>query len=143
MEKAERVMLGIAGLAYLASLISEILFNRIVLPESREQPPWEEFRSTGADLFRRIFRRRRPQLLQQAPFLSALIERGSILFYVLACGAFFAYLYLELESVSWIFLYLPAIVFAYFMSSLLALLLATLLVHEAGEEDEDGQTPEN
>ncbi len=141
MEDTQRVMLGIAGLAYLASLVSEILFNRIVLPGNREPPPWEDFGPAGADIFRRLYRRRRPQVLQRAPLLSILIERGGILFYVVACAVFSAYLYLALESPSWVLVVcLPLYVLAYFITSLLALVLATLLIRET-EEDDNQQAP--
>ena len=134
----EDLLLRGAALCYGIGLVVEIIYNVIVLPSSEAQARRGRDAVLDAATFRGIFRAYQPPVLQRRPVLSRLVENGGALFFTLAGAAALAYLFLEHGSWVWIAAGIPLLVFCYFISSLLALFLAVLLLREK-ESREDSE----
>lgn len=132
---AIRILLAGAGLSLVASLVSETIFNAVILKSNKfagtaDAPDQEEATSAGE-----LYRQQRPPILRRIRFLDYGVRFGSVVFFLLFCLAVLALAFLKTESIGWTLLSVPGLVFLYFIGNLVSMMLATLLVRRGAEEE--------
>jgi hypothetical protein len=132
------ILLRICLLFFTASLITEIIFNLVVLPakDTREKENPDELVGADAKGLRRLYRRNLPPILQKAPVLSLTVEFGGTVFFVVFGVVFLLFVYNESNSLAWTLGCVPGLVFLYYLCSLVGILLATLLMRSVRENEE-------
>lgn len=135
------VLLRICLLFFAASLITEIIFNLVVLPakdtREREKEKPDELLEADVEGLRRLYRRNLPPMLEKAPVLSLTVEFGGSVFFVISGAVFLIFVYDQSNSLGWTLGCVPGLVFLYYLCSLVAILLATLLIRSVRENDEE------
>jgi len=134
------VLLGISLLFFLASLITEIFFNLIVLPAKEEREKAEPDRLLDANDggLDRLYKNNRPSILRRVSLLNFLIESGGSLFFVIFGVTVLIYVYAVSDSITWILICVPGLIFLYFITNLVSILLSTLLMREIHRNDDVG-----
>jgi len=132
---AVRILLAGAGLSLVASLVSETIFNAVILKSNKsgdtaDAPDQEETTSAGE-----LYRQQRPPILRRIRLLDYGVRFGSGVFFLVFCLAVLAVAFLKTGSIGWTLLSVPGLVFLYFIGNLVSMMLATLLVQRGAEEE--------
>lgn len=131
--------LVISVLFFLASLITEIIFNLIVFPGKGEaEAETNRAMELDTDPLNELYKINKPVILRRVPILSSLIESGGTAFFMMFGASLLIMVYLEYNSIAWTLLCVPCLVFLYFILNLLSILLSTLLIQSVHEGNENG-----
>jgi hypothetical protein len=131
--------LVITILFFIASLITEIIFNLIVFPgKGKAEAQTNRAMELDTNPLNELYKTNRPMILRRIPVLSSLVESGGTVFFVMFAASFLITVYLKYHSIAWTLLCVPGLVFLFFISNLLSILLSTLLVQSVHEGDENG-----
>ncbi len=137
-----RGLLSVAALLYLAGLLTETLFNLIVLQAKEREDAREPGKLWNRQDWSRLLEGSLPPF-RQAPWARAALEKGGAFLFALVGLLGLASLYLKTRSYSWLLAGLVGLVLLYTITNVLSLLLARLLMAEVSSGDEDPGPPED
>lgn len=111
------------------SFLADLLFNLIIMPIKKLM----EKRSDGAHYVNNYdlaeyYRMNRPGILRKVYFLNFLVKSGGPLFFLLFSVLFLVAVYPLKSSIVWSLLFIPGLIFLYFIMNLVSTLLSRVIV---------------
>lgn len=138
-----KILFAVSLFALFGSIVVDLIFNLITFPLKNEieKDPEKRPLYEDSEALTRLYYWNRPKILRENPLADALVRNGSTLLYLVFSLTALIGVYLFTLSVGWTLICIPALVFVYFLSSLVSVLLTTLMMKRAdsigGEEDDD------
>jgi len=124
-----RTLFIISFLSLGLSFLTNLIYNLIIMPIKKDM----ERNSEGPHYIndndlKSYYHMNKPMILRQVSFLNLLIEKGGFLFFFLFSVLFLVVVYSAKHSILWTLLYIPGLIFLYFVLNLISVFLSRVLV---------------